>query len=212
MTVRIVSDGPRARDEAAVVIASGGVVALPTDTVYGLAAARTDRAAIARLVSMKGRALDKGIAMLLAEPDQAAEVGLLTPLAELLGRALWPGGLTLVVPARPDAGIAEAVLGPGGTVGLRVPDHPCPRRIAEITGPLPATSANVSGGPEAPDGPTIVRLFGAAVDLVVDGGAAGGGPGSTVVDCTATRPRILRLGAVAEQRIDDVLRRAGVGR
>jgi L-threonylcarbamoyladenylate synthase len=212
MTVRIVADGPAARAEAAAIVAAGGIVAIPTDTVYGLATERTDAAAIARLQAIKGRSGDKGIAMLLADADQAAEIALMTPVAAVLGRTLWPGGLTLVVPARTGAGTAEAVLGPEGTIGIRVPDHPCPRSIAERCGPIPASSANRSGELEAPDAAAVADLFGPSIDLYVDGGPASGGPASTVIDCTTDRPRVLRVGAIDEDRIAIALRAAGVGR
>jgi L-threonylcarbamoyladenylate synthase len=212
MTVPIAPDGPAGREEAAAVARRGGVIAIPTDTVYGLAAARDDRAAVERLVAMKGRALEKGIAVLLVDAEQASDIALLTPLAEILGQALWPGALTLVVPARRDADVVDAIAGPDRTIGLRVPDHPCPRRIAELIGPFPATSANVTGQSEANDAPTIVRLFGDAVDLVLDGGPSTDPTPSTVVDCTTPQPRILRVGAIDERRIEGVLRQAGVGR
>jgi tRNA threonylcarbamoyl adenosine modification protein (Sua5/YciO/YrdC/YwlC family) len=212
MSPRIVADGPLAREEAAAVVAAGGIVAIPTDTVYGLATGRANGAAIERLQVLKGRPQEKGIALLLADPLQAPEVALMTPSAIALGRALWPGGLTLVVPSLPGAGTADALLGPEGTIGIRVPDHPCPRRIAALCGPLPASSANRSGESEAADVMALVALFGDGVDLYVDGGPATGGPASTVVDCTGDAPRIMRLGAIGEDRIAAVLRIAGVGR
>jgi L-threonylcarbamoyladenylate synthase len=209
---RVVADGPAARDEAAEVISGGGLVAIPTDTVYGLAVDPRDPVALARLATAKRRPPEKGIALLLADPDQAALVGLLTPTAAALGHVLWPGGLTLVVPLRADAGLAPAVVGPDGTIGLRVPDHDCPRRIAARAGPLAASSANVSGESEASDAAEISRLFGSLVDLVVDGGPARGGVASTVVDCTAGEPRLLRVGAIDEATIRAVLAASGVGR
>lgn len=209
---RLAHDGPATRAEAARLITQGGLVAIPTDTVYGLAAAPRDTTALGRLAVAKRRPPDKGIALLLAGPDQAAAVGLLTPLAEALGRALWPGGLTLVVPVRPEAGLAPLVIGPGASVGLRVPDHPCPRRIAALAGPIAASSANVSGEPEAEEASEIARIFGDALDLVVDGGPAPGGVASTVVDCTAAEPRILRVGSIEAARIEAVLEASGVGR
>ena len=212
MTAPIVLDGPAAREAAAAVVSSGGLVAIPTDTVYGLAARRDDDRAIERLIALKGRPTDKGIALLLADPEQAAEVGHLTSVAESLARALWPGGLTLVVPARRDVRLAAAVIGAGGTVGVRVPDHPCPRRVAAVVGPIATTSANISGEPEAGDAAAITELFGEALDLIVDGGPVPGGRASTVVDCSTDVPRIAREGAIPAERIEAALRAAGVGR
>ena len=212
MTARTVPDGPAARNEAAALLAAGGIAAIPTDTVYGLTAVRWDAAALARLLAVKGRPPDRGIAMLLADVEQAREVGEMTPLATILGRELWPGGLTLVVPARAGSRTTEVVLGPGRTVGIRVPDHPCPRRIAETVGPLPATSANPSGRADAADAAEIEERFGASINLIVDGGPAPGAAGSTVVDCTGEVPRLLRAGPIAAERVAAVLRAAGVGR
>jgi tRNA threonylcarbamoyl adenosine modification protein (Sua5/YciO/YrdC/YwlC family) len=96
------------------------------------------------------------------------------------------------------------------TIGLRVPDHDAPRALARSVGPLPVTSANVSGVPEARDATGILEQLGADVDLVLDGGPAHGGPASTVVDCAGERPTILRLGAVGLERVVAVLDAAGV--
>ena len=212
MTAPIVTDGPSARDAAAEVVARGGIVAIPTDTVYGLATARDDDAAVDRVIALKRRPTEKGIALLLADPGQAHLVGRLTREAAVLARELWPGGLTLVVPARNDVRLAAGAIGATGTVGLRVPDHPCPRRIAAVVGPLAATSANISGQPEAVDAATIADLFGAGLDLILDGGPARVGRPSTVVDCSGDVPRIVRPGAIPADRIEAVLRSAGVGR
>jgi tRNA threonylcarbamoyl adenosine modification protein (Sua5/YciO/YrdC/YwlC family) len=187
-------------------------VAIPTDTVYGLAAARDDEAAIERIITLKRRPADKGIALLLADAQQAAVVGTLTEAAVWLARELWPGGLTLVVPIRGDARLAAGLVGDRGTIGLRVPDHPCPRHLAAVLGPVAATSANISGRPEAVDPSAIAELFGAGIDLIVDGGPAIGGRASTVVDCSVATPRVVRQGAVAADRIEAILRAAGVGR
>jgi L-threonylcarbamoyladenylate synthase len=212
MTPPVVPDGPEAREEAAEVLRRGGVVAIPTDTVYGLAAARDDPSAVGRVLEMKGRPPEKGIALLLADRAQAAAVGHMTPLAERLGAALWPGGLTLVVPARRDAAIVDAILGADETIGLRVPDHASPRRIAELVGPFAATSANLAGQPPAPDAAAVAGIFGDAVDLILHGGPATGGLASTVIDCTTGTPRFLRLGAIDAHRVQAVLGRSGVGR
>jgi tRNA threonylcarbamoyl adenosine modification protein (Sua5/YciO/YrdC/YwlC family) len=141
---------------------------------------------------------------------------MLTPAAEALALALWPGGLTLVVPRNLDrpfpAALSGGELAPGAlaTVGLRVPDHDAPRSIARALGPLPTTSANRSGEPEAADADEIERLLGDALDLVLDGGPARGGPASTVVDVTGDVPRILREGAIPAETVARVLEEAGL--
>ena len=216
MPVRRLVDGPAARDEAARVLTDGGLIALPTDTVYGIAVALATPGGIERLFAAKSRPPDKAIALLLADAEQADEIGELTPAAEALARALWPGGLTLVVPRNVDrplpAALSGGELAPGAiaTVGLRVPDHDAPRSIARALGPLPTTSANRSGEPEAGDAAEIERLLGDALDLVLDGGPARGGPASTVVDVTGDVPRILREGAIPAATVARVLEEAGL--
>jgi L-threonylcarbamoyladenylate synthase len=162
---------------------------------------------IERLFAAKSRPPDKAIALLVADVDQAAEIGELSEPATALAGAFWPGGLTLVVPRRRDRPLPAALTGgelaPGeiATVGLRVPGHATPRALAAALGPLPTTSANRSGEPEARDADEIEALLGDAVDLILDGGRSAGGLASTVVDLTGENPRILRHGAVPEAAI-----------
>jgi L-threonylcarbamoyladenylate synthase len=210
MTARVVPDGPAGRTQAAEVLRAGGVVALPTDTVYGIGVALATPGGIERLFAAKRRPPDKGIMLLLDDAAQAARIGRMTPAATALATACWPGGLTVVVPQRADVPLPAILTGGASTIGLRAPDHDAPRALARAVGPLPVTSANVSGLPEASDAAAIVEQLGAAVDLVLDGGPAQGGPASTVVDCTAERPAILRQGAVPLERVIAVLQAAGV--
>ena len=122
----------------------------------------------------------------------------------------WPGGLTVVVPQRPDVPLPAALTGGTPTIGLRVPDHDAPRALAAAVGPLPTTSANVSGLPEARDAHEILAQLGDGVDLILDGGPARGGPPSTVVDCTGERPLVLRDGAIPVARLAAILDAAGI--
>lgn len=213
---RRVLDGPEARVEACRVLEAGGLVALPTDTVYGIAVALATPGGIERLFAAKSRPPDKAIALLLADAAQAAEIGEMTAAATALADAFWPGGLTLVVPRRTDRALPAALTGgdaaPGAipTVGLRVPAHDAPRALARALGPLPTTSANRSGEPEALDADQIEALLGDAVDLIVDGGPSTGGTASTVVDCTAERPVILRAGTISGEAISRCLESAGL--
>lgn len=212
MALRRVQDGPAGRAAAIQALRDGGVIAIPTDTVYGIGVALGTPGGIERLFAAKGRPPDKAIALLLADAAQAAEIGDLGEAARVLAAAFWPGGLTLVVPRRTDrplpAALTGGALAPGAipTVGLRVPDHAAPRALAAALGPLPTTSANRSGEPEARDADEIERLLGASIDLVLDGGPAAGGPASTVVDVTGPEPRILRAGAIPEDDIHAALR------
>jgi L-threonylcarbamoyladenylate synthase len=210
------ADGPDARVEATRALRGGGLVAVPTDTVYGIAVALDTPGGIERLFAAKSRPPDKAIALLLADAAQAAEIGEMTPAATALATAFWPGGLTLVVPRRTDRPLPAALTGgelaPGAipTVGIRVPAHDAPRALARALGPLPTTSANRSGEPEARDASEIEALLGDAIDLILDGGPAAGGPASTVVDCTSAVPEIRRAGAIPAEAISRCLESAGL--
>ncbi len=210
MTARVVPDDEAGRSAAIEVLRSGGVIALPTDTVYGIAVALDTPGGIERLFHVKRRPPDRGIMLLLDDAAQAARIAVMTPAAAALAAAAWPGGLTVVVPQRPDRPLPEVLTGGARTIGLRVPDHEAPRTLARAVGPLPTTSANVSGRPEAQDAPAIVAQLGEEIDLVLDGGPAGGSPPSTLVDCTGARPTVLRQGALALADLVAVLDRAGV--
>ena len=211
MTARIVSDDVDGRATAVATLRSGGVVALPTDTVYGIAVALDTPGGVERLFAVKRRPPDKGIVLLIDDAEQAGSIGVMGPAAAALAAAFWPGGLTVVVPQRPEVEMPEVLTGGARTIGLRVPDHATPRTLAQGVGPLPTTSANVSGIPEARDAAEILDQLGDGIDLILDGGPAHGGPASTVVDCTGERPVIVRAGAIPSERIAAVLDAAGVG-
>jgi len=210
MTAPVVPDDAAGRAMAVDVLHAGGVVALPTDTVYGICVALDTPRGVERLFEVKRRPADKGIMLLLEALEQAAEIGVMTPAAKALAGACWPGGLTVVVPLRPDRPLPDVLTAGTPTIGLRMPDHDSPRALAGGVGPLPTTSANVSGLPEARDAGEIRAQLGDAIDLILDGGPAHGGPASTVVDCSGAMPRILRVGAVPLDRVAAILEAAGV--
>jgi L-threonylcarbamoyladenylate synthase len=210
VTARVVPDDPAGRAAAIEVLRGGGVVALPTDTVYGICVALETAGGIERLFGVKRRPPDKGIILLLDNADQANEIGVMTASAVALADACWPGGLTVVVPQRSEIPLPSALTGGTATVGLRVPDHDAPRVLARAVGPLPTTSANVSGLPEAPDAAAILGQLGDAIDLILDGGRARGGPASTVVDCTGPLARVLREGALTRAQVAAILDGAGL--
>ena len=210
MTARIVPDDAAGRAIAVEVMRGGGIVALPTDTVYGIAVSLATPGGIERLFQAKLRPPDKGVMLLLDDAAQAPRAGLITRAAGALAAACWPGGLTVVVPQRPDVPWPAVLTGGAATIGLRVPDHDAPRTLARALGPLPTTSANVSGVPEASDAAGIMAQLGEEIDLVLDGGPARGGPASTIVDCTKDRPRILRVGAVTAATVAEILAARGI--
>ncbi len=201
MTTRLLPDDATGWAAAAAILRDGGVVALPTDTVYGIGVALETPGGIERLFHVKQRPPDKAVVLLLADAAQAATFGVMTPAATVLGDTFWPGGLTLVLTQRPDVTLPAALTGGARTIGLRVPDHATPRALAALMGPLPVTSANVSGQPEARDAAEIQAILGGAIDAIIDGGPAHGGPASTVMDCSAEHVAILRDGAIASNRI-----------
>lgn len=200
MTARLLPDDASGRGEAVAVLRAGGIVAMPTDTVYGVGVALGAPDGLRRLFSAKDRPSDRSIVLLVADLDQAASVGVLSPAARILAERFWPGGLTLVLAQAPGATLPAVLTAGAATIGVRVPDHDCPRALARALGPLPVTSANLSGQPDARDANEVLAQLGSRIDLVLDGGPARGGVPSTVVDCTSEGPRILRGGAV--DRID----------
>lgn len=210
MGPRIVRDDARGRAESIRVLQDGGIVGLPTDTVYGIGVALAAPNGIERLFAAKGRPPERAIALLLADGAQAAEIAVMDRIATALAAAFWPGGVTLVVPRRLDVDLPAVLTGGAPTIGLRVPAHAAPRALAATVGPLPTTSANRSGEPEARTATEIETLLGGAVALILDGGPSSGGPASTVVDATGPRPRVLRAGAVAVEDVRRVLAEAGL--
>lgn len=180
----------------AAALAAGQVVAVPTDTVYGLAADPTRPGATAALFALKGRPRGLSLPVLVADVAQAEAVGVLGPLARRLV-GMWPGPLTVVVARRPgldwDLGDDE------GTVGLRQPAHPLMLALLARVGPLATTSANHHGQPPLTDPASVAAAF---PDLaVLDGGVCEGLP-STVADATGDRPRRLRDGAMAWSEVE----------
>jgi L-threonylcarbamoyladenylate synthase len=203
MRTRLIScDDPKAVEAALQVLKAGGLVAFPTDTVYGLAASVLDKAGIDRLYEAKKRSASKAIAVLVGDLDQLEQVTQTLPEgAQRLAEAFFPGALTLVVPRRPDL---PENLSPGMTVGVRMPDHEFARRLLRATGALAVTSANLSGGENPRTAEEVMAQLEGRVELVLDGGSVPGGVPSTVVDCTGKNPVILREGAVPAGKIFQV--------
>lgn len=177
----------------------GGLVAYPTDTLYGLAARPTDARAVERLFEAKRRPTERTVPLLIASPrDLSAIAEDVSEVARRLMGAFWPGALTIVL--RTSSSFRSPAV--GETVAVRVPDHPTPRELVRILGePITGTSANISGGPEPLTAAEVRSQLGDAVDLVVDGGRCPGGRPSTVVDCTAQPPRIVREGAIGREKL-----------
>jgi L-threonylcarbamoyladenylate synthase len=194
---------PNAFEEAFRTLQKGGLVAFPTDTVYGVAALVNDPAAIAGLFEAKNRQMEKAIPVLLGSVRQIDLVaGSLPDTARLLAKHFWPGALTLVVPKK--ASLPE-ILSPLPTVGLRMPDHPAALRLLALSGPLAVTSANLSGGANPLTAGDVLAQLDGRIDLILDGGKTPGGIPSTVVDCTVDPIKILRQGAISEDQLRQAL-------
>lgn len=195
MTAPILSaDDPNAIERAAKALLGGGLVVLPTETVYGLAALASDPGATRALFDRKGRGADVPVAVLCADAEQALALAQSpSPRARDLAASHWPGPLTMVLSRR--TGLDWALGEPTDTIGLRCPDHDLVRALASRVGPLATTSANRHGQPTPASAAEAADQLLGPVDLVIDGGALAGTP-STVVDLTGDEPRVLRAGAV----------------
>jgi L-threonylcarbamoyladenylate synthase len=198
---------PECAPYAAELLRAGELVVVPTDTVYGLAAAASNEAAVRRLYAVKGRSLDKPLPLLIANTVEASAIGEVTPVAQQLMSRFWPGGLTIVLRRQP--GFRSLALAKQETVALRVPDHELVRDIIRLLGePVTGTSANRSGARAPVSAAEAALGLGDLVALVIDGGRAPGGVESTVVDVSQGGPRLVREGAVAREELEAALGRA----
>lgn len=194
-----VVDVAQGYDQAVEVLQHGGVVVLPTDTVYGLAARATEPQAIERIYQLKQRPADLAIALLVADVDQAGELVELGPFDVAAARQLWPGALTLVLPRHAHA---DQRLGrDDGTVGIRSPASDFVRSVAREVGPLATTSANLSGSPTAPTAAAAAASLAGSVDLIVDAGPCAG-VASTVARIGANGDVVVyRQGEISAEQI-----------
>jgi L-threonylcarbamoyladenylate synthase len=187
---------PEDASVAVELLLKGGIVAFPTDTVYGLAAHPSFPDAIDRLFTAKKRPIDKAIPVLLAEvADLEGLSAGLTTSARALAHEFWPGPLTIVVARRPTEGFPA-------TVAVRIPDHELARAIIHAAGgALAVTSANISGGPNCTTAQQVLEQLAGSINAIVDGGDCPGGIESTVVDATQEQVRVLRSGAIPPHRL-----------
>jgi len=212
VTARVLRDDAAGRAEAIHVLRQGGLVGLPTDTVYGIAVALDAPAGIERLFAAKGRPPDKAIVLLVSDIGQAERTAVFGPAARALAAAAWPGALTLVLARRPEVRLLDVLTAGGSTIGLRLPGHRTPRALVRALGPLPVTSANRSGEPDLTNAPGLQIEFGDELDIILDGGPAPGGIPSTVVRCDGWDTEVLRVGAVPPARIKEIVTAARKGR
>jgi len=196
VVVDAVNPEPSAIAEAAAVLRAGGIVAIPTETVYGLAAAALDPEAVARVYAAKGRPKHHPLIAHVLDEAQARELAAVWPdRASALARLFWPGPLTLVVDRAPN--VPSAVAGGTDSIAVRAPSHPVARAVIEALGqPLAAPSANRYQGLSPTTAAHVVKQLGDLVDLVLDAGDCDAGIESTVVDVRDDPPRVLRPGAL----------------
>jgi L-threonylcarbamoyladenylate synthase len=197
-------DMPRQREtqKAVEILREGGVVAFPTDTVYGLGARADVDGAVSRIYEIKKRSRHLPLPLLLANISQLELVAQTVPeLAYRLAERFFPGGLTLVLPR--SSWISDIITGGGETVAVRVPNHPIPLALIRGVGvPITGTSANLSGMPGPLTAEEVCSQIGREIDFIIDGGRCPGGVESTVVDVSDGFPRVLREGPISREEIE----------
>jgi len=197
----------RAIDDAVWVLKQGGLVAFPTDTVYGVGAQAFSPQAVERIYRVKGRPRSKAIPVLIDSaahlPDLAENVD---PEAWLLAERFWPGPLTIILPR--GSRVSDVVTAGGPSVAVRVPDHEFALRlIGAAGGALAATSANLSGHPDPVTAEEVLGYLEGRIDLILDGGPCPGGQASTVIDLTGVSPIVVRPGPISQQELEEELAR-----
>jgi len=197
----IKADHPISLIHAADVLRHGGLVAFPTDTVYGLASIPFEQSSIDRLFVAKGRNSNQAISILISKFDDLKEITLgIGEVAQRLAERFWPGPLTLVVPRNP---ALPDLISPNDTIGVRMPDHPVALALLRDIGPLAVTSANLSGYENSNTAQEVMNQLNGRIHLIIDGGTTGGRIPSTVVDCTVPDLVVLRPGPIT---MDDMRR------
>jgi L-threonylcarbamoyladenylate synthase len=194
---------PNALAQAIDTLTSGGLVAFPTDTVYGLGALVFDENAIANIYEVRGIRDDEILPILLADFEQLDRIVTgMSSLCEKLARRFWPGPLTLMLPRH--TSISEAVT-PHPTIGVRIPDFEPTRDLLRLTGPLAVSAANYGTQANPRSAQDVEAQLGGQIALILDGGVTPGGIPSTVVDCTQGQPLILREGPITMEQILNTL-------
>lgn len=202
-TIVLPASDPVAIPRALEVLEHGGLVAFPTDTVYGVGALAFDALAVESIYTAKDRPVEKAIPILICGPEDLNKVTADIPIiAAKLAAHFWPGPLTLVVPKHPDL---PKVVSAGPTIGVRVPDHPAARDLLTAIGPMAVTSANISGQASPKTAKEVFSQLNGRIPLILDEGETPGGVPSTVVNCLGTEPVILREGPVTMKDIQLVL-------
>ncbi len=202
---RVIKADDAAIEAAARCLASGGLVAFPTETVYGLGADAGNGAAVARLYAAKGRPSFNPLIAHVVDAAAAKRVGIFTMAAEKLAGAFWPGPLTLVLRKQPDCGVADLALAGLDSVAVRMPAHPVAHALLKaFRGPVVAPSANRSGHVSPTSAAHVLGDLRGRIDLILDAGPCTVGVESTIVSCIA-QPALLRPGGIAREAIERIL-------
>ncbi len=201
MLDKLPPDIQRQVDRGISILKRGGIVAFPTDTVYGLGACANLHQAVGRVYQVKERPRSMALPLLLAHTLQISEVAEpVPPIAWLLAHNFLPGALTIVL--HKSNSVPDIITGGGVTVAVRIPAHPIPVALAAGLGmPIVGTSANLSGRPSVLTADEVYSQFGEKIDLVIDGGRCPGGRESTIVDVTGETPVVLREGAISREQL-----------
>jgi L-threonylcarbamoyladenylate synthase len=199
MNTEIIPASTEAIEHAVEILKGGGLVAFPTDTVYGIGALAFDGKAVESIYVAKDRPIEKAIPVLLADAADMEKVGMNIPaITYQLAARFWPGPLTCVIPKQPT--LPESVSATS-TVGVRVPDHEVARALLRAAGPMAVTSANISGQASPSTAEEISAQLGGRIALIIDGAKTPGGVPSTLVDCTTDELIILREGPISLEEI-----------
>jgi len=199
-TIIVPAHSPDAIKQALDVLRTGGLVAFPTDTVYGVGALAFNGKAVESIYIVKDRLIEKAIPVLIGEESDLEKVGMDIPdIAYKLATRFWPGPLTVLVPKKPT--LPESVSATD-TIGVRVPDHGVARALLRAAGPMAVTSANISGQQSPSTAEEVFAQLSGRIELIIDGGKTPGGVPSTLVDCTGKEIKILRDGPIA---LEDLL-------
>jgi len=198
-TIIASAGSPDTIQQALSILQSGGLVAFPTDTVYGVGALAFDGKAVESIYIAKDRPIEKAIPVLIADAVDMEKVGMNIPaLAHQLAARFFPGPLTVIIPKQPT--LPESVSATD-TVGVRVPNHEVARALLRAAGPMTVTSANISGQPSPSTAQEVFAQLGGRIDMIIDGGTTPGGVPSALVDCTGDEMKILREGPISLEEI-----------
>lgn len=195
----LTSNSPHAIASAIEILRSGGLVAFPTDTVYGVGSLAFDEKAVESIYAAKERPVEKAIPVLIGDPEDLGKVAEEIPtIATRLISRFWPGPLTVLVPKKPSLPV---VVSATSTVGVRVPDHELARALLRSAGPMAVTSANLSSQPSPTTAEEVMAQLGGRIAMIIDGGRTPGGIPSTLVDCTGNEIQILREGPISKEQL-----------